>query len=333
MTNDFLLHDCLKAVSEACSLARSAQKSISDIKQHKKMDHSPVTVADYAIQALIAYSLQRATRSPLLLAGEEDSNSLRSDDTLAKAVTECVGETLSGITTSEVLDTIDLGNHDATSERYWTLDPIDGTKGFLRGGHYAISLALIEQGQVVFGIMGCPNLSTRLMDPLDTPGEKGCIFYATKGVGCWITADDLNELKPVPIDVSGSVSDKNTIRICGSVEWRHSSINANKKIADHLQMESETIQIDSQCKYSIVARSQSDAYIRLPTDKFYIEKIWDHAAGKLIAEEAGAIVTDARGNPLDFSHGRLLQKNQGIVCASNALHSSILQSIEQLNLI
>jgi 3'(2'), 5'-bisphosphate nucleotidase len=332
MTSDFHLYDCLQAISDACSLARKAQKSIGDIQQHQKTDHSPVTIADYAIQALIAYKLQRSIGSPLFLAGEEDSNSLRFDDTLAKAVTKCVGETLPGMTTSEVLDTIDLGAHDATSERYWTLDPIDGTKGFLRGEHYAISLALVEQGQVVFGIMGCPNLSTRLIDPLEIPGEKGCIFYASKGGGCWVTADDLSESKPSPINVIESGSAKNTIRICGSVEWRHSSINANKKIADHLQMKSETIQIDSQCKYSIVARSQSDAYIRLPTDKFYIEKIWDHAAGKLIAEEAGAIVTDARGNPLDFSHGRLLQKNQGIVCASNALHSPILQSIEELNL-
>jgi 3'(2'), 5'-bisphosphate nucleotidase len=334
MINNFLLHHCRKAISEACLLARSAQKSISDIKQHQKKDYSPVTVADYAIQMLIAYRLQRAGQSPLLLAGEEDSNSLRSDDTLAKAVTECVGQTLRGITTNEVLDTIDLGNHDATSERYWTLDPIDGTKGFLRGGHYAISLALIDQGEVVFGIMGCPNLSTRLMDPLDAPGGKGCIFHASKDGGCWVTADDLTDSQPSPIAVSGdSFSDKRTIRICGSVEWRHSSVNANKKIAEQLNMNSKTIQMDSQCKYSIVARGQADAYIRLPTDKLYIEKIWDHAAGKLIAEEAGVIVTDARGNTLDFGQGRLLQKNQGIVCSSRALHTPILQSIELLHLV
>jgi 3'(2'), 5'-bisphosphate nucleotidase len=333
MTNDFQLHNCLQAISDACSLARKAQKSISHIQQHTKTDHSPVTVADYAVQALIAYKLQSSLGSQVLLAGEEDSNDLRSDETLAKAVTACVGETLRGITTGEVLDAIDLGGHDATGERYWTLDPIDGTKGFLRGDHYAISLALIEQGQVVFGIMGCPNMSTRLVDALDVPGEKGCIFYAYKNGGCWVTADDLSASQPNPISTRSTPSDNSTIRICGSVEWRHSSTSTSKKIAEYLEKKSEAIQIDSQCKYSIVARNQADAYVRLPTDELYVEKIWDHAAGKLIAEEAGAIVTDARGTPLDFGYGRLLQKNRGIVCSSPSLHNSILKSIEQLNLI
>ena len=333
MTNDFQLHNCLQAISDACSLARKAQKSISHIQQHTKIDHSPVTVADYAVQALIAYKLQSSLGSPVLLAGEEDSNDLRSDETLAKAVTACLGETLGGITTGEVLAAIDLGGHNATGERYWTLDPIDGTKGFLRGDHYAISLALIEQGQVVFGIMGCPNMSTRLVDPLDIPGEKGCIFYAYKNGGCWVTADDLSAPQPNPISTRSTPSDNSTIRICGSVEWRHSSTSTSKKIAEHLEKKSEAIQIDSQCKYSIVARNQADAYVRLPTDELYVEKIWDHAAGKLIAEEAGAIVTDAYGKPLDFGYGRLLQKNRGIVCSSPSLHNSLIQSIEQLNLI
>ena len=57
-----------------------------------------------------------------------------------------------------MLDAIDFGNHDATASSYWTLDPVDGTKGFLRRGQYAVSLALIEDGKVVAGVLGCPNL-------------------------------------------------------------------------------------------------------------------------------------------------------------------------------
>ncbi len=55
--------------------------------------------------------------------------------------------------------------------------------------------------------------------------------------------------------------------------------------------------------------------MRVPSKKGYIEKIWDHAAGTLLASEAGCVVTDGFGRALDFSRGRLLDRNQGIVAA------------------
>lgn len=62
----------------------------------------------------------------------------------------------------------------------WTLDPIDGTKGFLRGGQYAVCLALLVDAKVQVGVMGCPNLA---LDPLEPDGEKGCLFVAVRGQG------------------------------------------------------------------------------------------------------------------------------------------------------
>jgi Inositol monophosphatase family len=62
----------------------------------------------------------------------------------------------------------------------WTLDPIDGTKGFLRGGQYAVCLGLIEDAQVQLGVIGCPNL---LVDPSNQDGPRGCLFVAVKGQG------------------------------------------------------------------------------------------------------------------------------------------------------
>jgi 3'(2'), 5'-bisphosphate nucleotidase len=61
-----------------------------------------------------------------------------------------------------------------------------------------------------------------------------------------------------------------------------------------------------------------------------VEKIWDHAAGMLIAQEAGAIVSDITGEPLDFSCGRRLEKNRGVICAAPGLHHRIIESIERL---
>ena len=62
----------------------------------------------------------------------------------------------------------------------WTLDPIDGTKGFLLGEQYAVCLALIEDSDVKLSVMGCPNLPASLSDP---ESARGCLFVAVKGQG------------------------------------------------------------------------------------------------------------------------------------------------------
>ena len=62
----------------------------------------------------------------------------------------------------------------------WTIDPIDGTKGFLRGGQYAVCLSLIVDAQVRLGVIGCPNLPA---DPANPESKRGCIFVAVKGCG------------------------------------------------------------------------------------------------------------------------------------------------------
>jgi 3'-phosphoadenosine 5'-phosphosulfate (PAPS) 3'-phosphatase len=64
----------------------------------------------------------------------------------------------------------------------WALDPIDGTKGFLRGEQFAVCLALIVDGQVQLGVMGCPNLP---VDATNQDGEKGCLFITVKGQGAF----------------------------------------------------------------------------------------------------------------------------------------------------
>ena len=85
--------------------------------------------------------------------------------------------------------------------------------------------------------------------------------------------------------------------------------------------------LDSQCKYAVVARGQADAYLRLPTRADYVENIWDHAAGMLVAQEAGAEITDIDGRPLDFSCGKGLSRNRGIICASPPFHARIVEAI------
>ena len=74
-----------------------------------------------------------------------------------------------------MLQVIDEGNSaGGATGRIWALDPIDGTKGFLRGGQYAVCLALIEDGDVKVGVLGCPNLPIDDSAPLSADvGEEG----------------------------------------------------------------------------------------------------------------------------------------------------------------
>ena len=92
----------------------------------------------------------------------------------------------------------------------------------------------------------------------------------------------------------------------------------------------ELVQVDSQCKYAVVARGQGDLYLRLPTKKGYVERIWDHAAGSLVASEGGCVVTDVYGQPLEFGHGRGLEKNAGIVCCERAIHGAVIDAIAKV---
>ena len=62
------------------------------------------------------------------------------------------------IDADEVCRWIDHGGGSQYSERFWTLDPIDGTKGFLRGEQYAVALALIVEGRIAVAALACPNL-------------------------------------------------------------------------------------------------------------------------------------------------------------------------------
>jgi 3'(2'), 5'-bisphosphate nucleotidase len=103
-------------------------------------------------------------------------------------------------------------------------------------------------------------------------------------------------------------------------------------LLDRIGVSADPVRLDSQAKYAVLARGQADAYLRLPTSKEYVEKIWDHAAGSLVASEAGAIVTDATGAPLDFGQGARLSANRGVIAAASGLHERLVDASKALGL-
>ncbi|MEM7466353.1 MAG: 3'(2'),5'-bisphosphate nucleotidase [Pseudomonadota bacterium] len=329
---DNLLRTAIKAVREACLATRAVQHELHNIRQMTKDDRSPVTVADFAAQAIICQRL-RDDLGEFLMVGEESAAELRADnqDTLRLAVAKTVQTYRADLSPEDVLDAIDMGNHDASSDSYWTLDPIDGTKGFLRGGQYAVSLAWIDHGEVKLGVLGCPNMSADFSQPFDQPAAAGCLFYATEGGDSWYLPEENPEAEPTQVHASDSV-DLNALKICESVESAHSKQDDTVKILDYLNATSAPARLDSQCKYAVVGRGQADAYFRLPTRVGYIEKIWDHAAGKIIAEQAGAVVTDIEGRDLDFAQGATLKSNRGVVCTAPSIHADIIAAVKALGI-
>ena len=137
-----------------------------------------------------------------------------------------------------VLDWISSGLSDGSTDRYWTLDPIDGTKGFLRGDQYAIALALIEHGEVVLGVLGCPNLP-------NPDGSTGAVFAAASAVACRGLVRIVHRtphrsgspLRPALAEA----------RFCESVESGHSNQDDSARIAALLGITAEPYRIDSQC--------------------------------------------------------------------------------------
>lgn len=313
----------IDAVALAARVCQSVQSQITQDAIEKK-DKSPVTVADFASQAVVCRALAAAFPNDPIV-GEEDAAALREPDQQpfrdrVKAELAKVG--ISG-DEAAICGWIDRGGHDAAGGRYWTLDPIDGTKGFLRSEQYAISLALLIDGRIDVAILGCPNL------PLSATGDgpKGCLFTAIRGQGAWVRG--LAGGAPQRVHVSAT-ADSAQARFCESVESGHSSHDHSAQVAQLLGITKPGVRLDSQAKYGVVARGEADIYLRLPTKADYFEKIWDHAGGVLVVEEAGGKATDVGGRPLNFKLGRELRENRGVVVTNGKLHDRVLEALRQV---
>uniref|UniRef100_A0A2P2JQZ4 3'(2'),5'-bisphosphate nucleotidase n=1 Tax=Rhizophora mucronata TaxID=61149 RepID=A0A2P2JQZ4_RHIMU len=233
-----------KAASLAARLCQKVQKALLHSDVHSKSDKSPVTVADYGSQVLVSYVLQKEIPSePFSLVAEEDSGDLREDaakETLER-ITKLVNDTLasdgsyavSTLSSEDVLRAIDSGKSEGGSQgRHWVLDPIDGTKGFLRGDQYAIALALLDEGRVVLGVLACPNL------PLSSIGggsqhalnnEVGCLFFASVGSGAYVQL--LDGSSPVKVQVS-AIENTEEASFFESYEAAHSMHDLSGSIAN-----------------------------------------------------------------------------------------------------
>lgn len=216
----------------------------------------------------------------------------------------------------------------------------------------------VKNGVPIVGILGCPNLPVLSNDNNYewSEGEtakknlstRGCIFVASKGGGCWqlplypLNNDDDDSVvgaKRIHVtqnDGKGEVSISDA-RFCigvekyGDPEGKVSAIA--KKIHGKLGNDGEimhTRRMDSQVKYGVVARGGAEIITRLPK-KSYVEWIWDHAAGRVIIEEAGGCQTDTNGHLIDYGLGAKMDHNVDglLISCGGKFHEALLDAYQK----
>lgn len=319
----------IAAVEAACAATLAVRRGEVALRVHTKDDRSPVTVADFAAQAVVAKILSErlpsTSASPLTLVGEEDAAALDADPALLAQVTAVVRRVCPGAGAAQVRDWIHTGTGEPRPEGFWTLDPIDGTKGFVRGGQYAVCLAFIAAGEVQIGLLGCPSMALE-GDPVRVV-ETGSLYVAARGAGAWGWFLGAPPQTARRLSIAPWRPDQ-PLRVAQGVETSHSNHEEQARRLAGQGLHPVPVALDSQAKYAVVASGRADTYFRIPNRPERRECIWDHASGTLIAAEAGCTVTDVRGRPLDYGRGRRLENNFGLLAAAPAAHPLLVTSAE-----
>ncbi|HEV7280975.1 MAG TPA: 3'(2'),5'-bisphosphate nucleotidase [Pirellulaceae bacterium] len=304
----------------------------------EKSDRSPVTIADFGSQALISQTLAERLPQDGIVAEEEGDKFRQTEPRFIEQLLGKLEELGTPSDEETIAIALDRNRVDGTGDRFWTVDPIDGTKGFLRGEQYAVAIALVVNGMVEVGALACPNLPRGPLVAPDAPETLGLLTIAVRGQGAFGFPLDSQGPPPhwlsvpaVRLRVSRQQS-ASLSRICESVEAAHTDQGDSHRLGDYLGISSEPLRMDSQCKYAAVARGDAEMYVRIPTDPLRKEKIWDHAAGMLIVQEAGGMVTDLAGKPLQYRLGDSFGSNYGVLATNGSLHESALDGLRQLGL-
>ncbi|MCJ7725325.1 MAG: 3'(2'),5'-bisphosphate nucleotidase, partial [Acidimicrobiia bacterium] len=289
-----------------------------------KVGKEPVTIADYGSQAVVLAAVAASFPDHGVIA-EEGSALLLAEagEEGARRIVEIVGEVIGRPTDlAEVAGWID---HDGGPSPYtWVIDPIDGTKGFLRREQFAVAIGVLLDLQVHAGVLGCPHLD---IDPADPSAGRGVVFTAIAGGGAFM--EPLSGGDAVAVSVS-DVSDPAGVRVLGSVESAHGDPALVTALIADAGLGGGMVRIDSQVKYGAVAAGLAEVYIRPRSRPDYRENIWDHAAGVAVVQEAGGRVTDLDGKPLDFTRGSKLLDNRGVLATNGKVHDLILASLARI---
>lgn len=246
----------------ATEIARAAGERILDVYGEEfaveyKADESPLTLADQrAHQTIVTGLAALGSRLPIL---------------------------------SEEGDLPDFASRSQWS-RYWLLDPLDGTKEFVkRNGEFTVNIALIDAGVPVLGVVYVP--------------VTGVTYFAWAGGGSWRQLPDQPAQR---ISVRDTPADGCLAVVC-SRSHRGDRLEALlQKLGDY-----EAVPMGSSLKLCLVAEGRADFYPRLgPTSE------WDTAAAHAVVLEAGGQVVDLERRPLRYNQKESLLNPEFLVFAA-----------------
>jgi 3'(2'), 5'-bisphosphate nucleotidase len=291
-----------------------------------KSDASPVTAADLALQAFLVLGL-RERYGEIPVVGEESTAvfSGPAGESLRQRVHEFVRLTRPHESDRAIDDAIEQGAGDGRSSQHWVIDPIDGTRGYLRGQQYCVCLALIRDQVPILGLAGCPRL-----------GRQGWLVGAVRGGGArrW----DLDQLDGEPIEVKASEPIREAVRknliACESSEATDRAKARLRRIGELLATPLVARPMESQCKFVLVATGDADLAVRLASRERERNRdmVWDYAGAVVFADESGAVMTDCDGATLLFGRGRQIDGNRGILCAAPWLHGRAVEACRATDL-
>ncbi|KKA26656.1 hypothetical protein TD95_001646 [Thielaviopsis punctulata] len=313
---------------------------------HSKDDHSPVTVADFAIQAVLSATFSHHFPADHLV-GEEDSSALRADPSLlARVVAELAA--LAAALPAAALTRIPTDPHDicrfidlcaagspAARSRTWVFDPIDGTQAFISHGLFAINIGLVANAAQLLGAVACPNLdpAAAVRGPISnsSTSTSGCIFTATAGGGAFVRPLDPHDPAP-PRRLAKTSAATDPVVLVGCSTMPKSAHDAlHRAVATRLDAEFPGSDLISWVvRYCALALGAGNAAVWVYLKDERRSKIWDHAGAQLVFIEAGGTVTDTRGRPMDFAAGRLMSENYGILAADAGVYEKVKTELHQV---
>lgn len=181
----------------------------------------------------------------------------------------------------------------------WILDPIDGTANFI--AHYrqsAISLGLWQEGGIVFGAVYNPFTEE--------------MFTAERGKGAFLNG--------VPIRADGEVDFQNALIELGTMPYHKNRAQEVGRMATEIILRASDLRRSGSAALSLccVAAGRTGGFLE------GILQPWDYAAGSLIVEEAGALVTDWEGNPVVFNEAR------PVICAAPQLYDALMEMVRDV---
>jgi 3'(2'), 5'-bisphosphate nucleotidase len=189
------------------------------------------------------------------------------------------------------------------AERFWVVDPIDGTRGFARkNGEFSVMIALVVAGEPVLGAVHEPALDR--------------LTWAVAGEGCRTVTN--GESEPRPCAVSATAGRPRVLAMS-----RSQGDEGERRLLAALGAERAIRTYSAGIKLAQVARGEADLYL----GDYLTLRDWDVAAGHVLVTGSGGRVTDVDGGPVvyDGSGGSL--RGRGLVASNGGVHEAALEAI------